>query len=64
MRRHILLPLFGVMQTCGMEHLFLIVYIFYPSTVFAENFILDVCTGSVCVSGYFILRKTIDLLLQ
>ena len=55
---------FGVMQTSGMEHLFVIVYSLYRSTVFAESFILDVCTGSICVSGYFVLREATALLMQ
>ena len=70
--RHIILPLFlicfvsifGVIQTSEMEHLLVIVYSLYPLTVLTESFIFVVCTGSVCISCYFVSREAIDLLMQ
>ena len=35
-----------------------------PLTVFAESLILDVCTGSECLSGCFVLIEIINLLMQ
>ena len=66
--RHISLTLltsvFGTMQRSGMERLFGLVNSLQPLTAFTESFFLDVCTGSVCVSGYFVLIETINLLMQ
>ena len=58
------LGVFETMQTSGMELLCEIVNSLQPLTVFSESFILDVCTGSECVSGYFVLTETINLLMQ
>ena len=46
------------MQTSGMGCLCEIVNSLHPLTVFIESFILDLCTGSECVSGYFVLSTT------
>lgn len=56
--------LFETMQISGMERLWEIVYSLQQLTIFAQSFILDVGTGSECVSGYFILLQQKPLICQ